>query len=76
MAKIDVVHDLEGDWEAVYIDGESVAQNHSVDWAYLLKTHLLGKTIESISIWETDLSDLGWGPSSLSDFEEGALTAI
>lgn len=63
---ITLIHDNQGDWVAVYKDGELLDQNHSFQETELLR--LLGVKYESY--WDIDLEPYGFRfPDSLNEID-------
>lgn len=58
------------DWEALYVNGECVSQNHSLDWPYVIKDYL-----DIDTHWVQDWFDQenpygGMFPKSLPEFKD------
>lgn len=69
MAKITRMASLEGDWEAMYIDGTLVVEGHTLDM-YWIVTNLIGVTVESYDSFSVDMSEDGYARESLSDYSD------
>ena len=65
MATWTQVLSVDGDWEALYKDGEIFAQDHSLSAAGLLMQ--MGETVDQIANYD---SNGDWFPHNLSDVEK------
>lgn len=74
MSGISVRHvDFPGDWEALYVDGELVAENHQVDVSDVLDAVEGESVVEAESEWmSVNLSEHfgGFAPEEYSDLVE------
>ena len=69
MSTVVLVKDTEGDWEALYVDQELVAEGHTLA-AFMVLDALQGKTVDVFAEAEVDFSDYGKGPALLSGFDD------
>lgn len=68
MAKIAVVFDEGGDWEAFYINGMLVDESHSLSTQRVLDL-LVGKTVDEVEYFESDFEESGnRGFDNLSEY--------
>ena len=69
MSTVVLAKDTEGDWEALYVDQELVAEGHTLA-AFMVLDALQGKTVDVFAEAEVYFSDYGKGPALLSGFDE------
>lgn len=71
MAKVTVVFDEGGDWEALYVDGILVDETHSLSIQRVLDT-LVGKTVDDVEYFEFDFehSNAGRGFETLEKYSD------
>jgi hypothetical protein len=69
MAELDIVQDTGGDWEALYVNGQCMEQNHSINWVKCLKD-LKGAGLDEVTIHEVDCEKYGQLPLAFEDIEK------
>jgi hypothetical protein len=69
MSTVVLVKDTKGDWEALYVNQELVAEGHTLA-AFMVLDALLGKTVDVFAEAEVDFSNYGKGPALLSEFDD------
>ena len=69
MADIALVHDEGGDWIAMYVDGELVDESHSLSEDTVV-SHLVGKTVDSLTNYEFDFLEIGRGYDTLAEYTD------
>lgn len=66
MSNITILNDLNGDWGAVYIDGDLVIEGNNFKSAWIRR--LQGLTIDSVNYLRVDFSQIDETPLNLSAF--------